>query len=33
MADAQVKNFDSPDETRPFEGKGRANVRRPGRKG
>ncbi len=26
MATAEVKNFDSPDETRPFEGKGQAEV-------
>lgn len=26
MASAEVKNFDSPDETRPFEGKGKADV-------
>src|SRR5919204_529002 len=26
MADIEVKNFDSPDETRPFEGKGQADV-------
>jgi hypothetical protein len=26
MADVEVRNFDSPDETRPFEGKGRAHV-------
>jgi hypothetical protein len=26
MASLEVKNFDSPDETRPFEGKGRADV-------
>jgi hypothetical protein len=26
MADIEVKSFDSPDETRPFEGKGRADV-------
>jgi hypothetical protein len=26
MAGMEVKNFDSPDETRPFEGKGQANV-------
>jgi quercetin dioxygenase-like cupin family protein len=26
MADLEVKNFDSPDETRPFEGKGQADV-------
>jgi hypothetical protein len=26
MAAVEVKNFDSPDETRPFEGKGQANV-------
>jgi uncharacterized protein YjlB len=26
VASAEVKNFDSPDETRPFEGKGRADV-------
>jgi hypothetical protein len=26
MADVEVKNFDSPDETRPFEGKGKADV-------
>jgi hypothetical protein len=26
VANAEVKNFDSPDETRPFEGKGRADV-------
>jgi hypothetical protein len=26
MASAEVKSFDSPDETRPFEGKGRADV-------
>ncbi len=26
MADIEVKNFDSPDETRPFEGKGQAEV-------
>jgi uncharacterized cupin superfamily protein len=26
MADVEVKNFDSPDETRQFEGKGQANV-------
>jgi Cupin domain len=26
MADAMVKNFDSPDETRPFEGNGQAEV-------
>jgi hypothetical protein len=26
MADLEVKNFDSPDETRPFEGKGQAEV-------
>jgi uncharacterized cupin superfamily protein len=26
MAAAEVKNFDSPDETRPFEGKGQAQV-------
>ena len=26
MADVEVKNFDSPDETRPFEGKGQAEV-------
>ena len=26
MAQAEVKNFDSPDETRPFEGKGKAEV-------
>lgn len=26
MAAAEVKNFDSPDETRPFEGKGKADV-------
>ena len=26
MAGAEVKNFDSPDETRPFEGKGQADV-------
>jgi hypothetical protein len=26
MADVVIKNFDSPDETRPFEGKGQANV-------
>jgi uncharacterized cupin superfamily protein len=25
-ADVEVKSFDSPDETRPFEGKGRADV-------
>ena len=26
MAEVEVKNFDSPDETRPFEGKGKAEV-------
>jgi hypothetical protein len=26
MAQIEVKNFDSPDETRPFEGKGKANI-------
>ena len=26
MADMEVKNFDSPDETRPFEGNGHADV-------
>ena len=26
MAPIEVKNFDSPDETRPFEGKGKADV-------
>jgi Cupin domain len=26
MADIEVKSFDSPDETRPFEGKGHADV-------
>jgi quercetin dioxygenase-like cupin family protein len=26
MADIEVKSFDSPDETRPFEGKGQADV-------
>jgi hypothetical protein len=26
MAELEVKNFDSPDETRPFEGKGQAAV-------
>jgi hypothetical protein len=26
MANAEVKNFDSPDETRPFEGYGKADV-------
>jgi hypothetical protein len=26
MAEVEVKNFDSPDETRPFEGKGHADV-------
>jgi hypothetical protein len=26
MAQVEVKNFDSPDETRPFEGKGKADV-------
>ena len=26
MATAEVKNFDSPDEVRPFEGKGQAKV-------
>ena len=26
MAGLEVKNFDSPDETRPFEGKGKADV-------
>jgi Cupin domain len=26
VADIEVKNFDSPDETRPFEGNGRADV-------
>ena len=26
MASVEVKNFDSPDETRPFEGKGKADV-------
>ena len=26
MASIEVKNFDSPDETRPFEGKGHADV-------
>ncbi len=26
MATMEVKNFDSPDETRPFEGKGKADV-------
>jgi hypothetical protein len=26
MADMEVKNFDSPDEVRPFEGKGQAEV-------
>ena len=26
MAGVEVKNFDSPDETRPFEGKGKADV-------
>ena len=26
MADVEVKSFDSPDETRPFEGKGQAEV-------
>ncbi len=26
MAGAEVKSFDSPDETRPFEGKGKADV-------
>ncbi len=26
MATAEVKSFDSPDETRPFEGKGKADV-------
>lgn len=26
MADVELKNFDSPDEVRPFEGKGRADV-------
>jgi uncharacterized cupin superfamily protein len=26
MAQIEVKNFDSPDETRPFEGKGKADV-------
>ena len=26
MATTEVKNFDSPDETRPFEGKGKAEV-------
>src|SRR5262245_17826551 len=26
MAAAEVKNFDAPDETRPFEGKGKADV-------
>jgi mannose-6-phosphate isomerase-like protein (cupin superfamily) len=26
MADVEVKNFDSPDETRPFEGKGQASI-------
>jgi mannose-6-phosphate isomerase-like protein (cupin superfamily) len=26
MASMEVKNFDSPDETRPFEGKGKADV-------
>jgi len=26
MASIEVKSFDSPDETRPFEGKGQANV-------
>jgi hypothetical protein len=26
MASIEVKNFDSPDETRPFEGKGKADV-------
>jgi hypothetical protein len=26
MADLEVKNFDSPDETRPFEGNGHADV-------
>jgi uncharacterized cupin superfamily protein len=26
MAEMQVKSFDSPDETRPFEGKGQADV-------
>lgn len=26
MAKVEVKNFDSPDETRPFEGKGKADV-------
>ena len=26
MAEMEVKNFDSPDETRPFEGKGQAEV-------
>ena len=26
MAAVEVKNFESPDETRPFEGKGQANV-------
>ena len=26
MADVEVKSFDSPDETRPFEGKGKADM-------
>ena len=26
MAEAEVRNFESPDETRPFEGKGKADV-------
>jgi len=26
MADVEIKNFDSPDETRPFEGNGQAEV-------
>ena len=26
MAQIEIKNFDSPDETRPFEGKGKADV-------
>ncbi|MGH2981161.1 MAG: cupin domain-containing protein [Solirubrobacterales bacterium] len=33
MASLEVKNFDSPDETRPFEGKGKAEVVMIGGKG
>ena len=33
MAEALVKDFDSPDETRPFEGKGKADVVQLGGRG